>query len=546
MIEQLMVKDYILFDQAQIDFKNNMSVITGETGAGKSLLIDAIGYLSGERMSSNVVRKGKDKAILQMILSNPSQEVIQLLEENGFDAEDEIIIRRIVQANGKGRMTINSQAATNSFVKKIVDLMVDVHSQMDTIKLMDPEVQLELLDSYAKTTELKDQTAQAYTEFSKIRSKLRQMKNETFSDAELEFITSQLNEINDAAIQPGELEDLSEKIKIAQSAQKNLEDYSSVLYLFNKDQGVQEQLASALKILKKNSSAQKSAEMLNDLYYSFIDVSETIRQEKEELNSFEEDLDSMQEREFLIKKLFRKYKGSYDSLMETKKDLEEKIDRILHRQDMFDRLEKEMKQAYARYLTLAKELSAKRESVFGDLKEQIEKHARELMLDHCVFEIQNHKKEASKDGIDDIVFMVSMNPGSPLTTLKQSASGGELSRLMLALKVVFQASNGIGTLIFDEIDTGVSGKVALAMGSKMHTLAENYQVLCITHLASVAVWADDHYHVRKEAQDEITSTSVRLLDEKEHIEELAIMTSGTAAPSAIQSMKALSDEVRHG
>ena len=229
MIEQLMVKDYILFDQATIDFKNNMSVITGETGAGKSLLIDAIGYLSGGRMGSSVVRKGKEKAVLQMILSNPSQEVLDLLEENGFDAEDEIIITRIVNANGKGRITINSQAATNAFVKKIVDLMVDVHSQMDTIKLMDPQVQLELLDTYAKTDELKEQTAQAYSEFSKIRSRLRQLKNETFSDAELEFITAQLNEIQDADIQKGELEDLTEKIKKAQSAQKNLDDCSSVL-----------------------------------------------------------------------------------------------------------------------------------------------------------------------------------------------------------------------------------------------------------------------------------------------------------------------------
>ncbi|MCF0260438.1 MAG: DNA repair protein RecN [Erysipelotrichaceae bacterium] len=546
MIEQLMVKDYILFDQATIDFKNNMSVITGETGAGKSLLIDAIGYLSGGRMGSSVVRKGKEKAVLQMILSNPSQEVLDLLEENGFDAEDEIIITRIVNANGKGRITINSQAATNAFVKKIVDLMVDVHSQMDTIKLMDPQVQLELLDTYAKTDELKEQTAQAYSEFSKIRSRLRQLKNETFSDAELEFITAQLNEIQDADIQKGELEDLTEKIKKAQSAQKNLDDYSSVLYLFNKDQGVQEQLASALKILKKNSTAQKTADLLNDLYYSFLDVSETIRQEKEDLTSFEEDLDNMQEREFLIKKLYRKYGGSHESLMQTRQALEEKVDRILHRQDLFDRLEKDMKQAYMQYMNLAKELSEKRQSVFGPLKKQIEQHARDLMLEHCVFEIQNTRKDASKDGIDDIVFMVSMNPGSPLTTLKQSASGGELSRLMLALKVVFQASNGIGTLIFDEIDTGVSGKVALAMGSKMHALAENYQVLCITHLASVAVWADDHYHVQKQAEDDITSTTVRLLNDKEHVEELAVMTSGTASETAVASMKDLVAEVRNG
>lgn len=546
MIEELMVKDYILFDEAVVDFSKNMSVITGETGAGKSLLIDAIGYLSGDRLGGNVVRKGSEKAVLQMILSEPSEAALKLLEDNDYEAEDEIIIRRVIQQNGKGRIYINSQASTNAFVKKLVDLMVDVHSQMDTVKLMDPVVQMELLDKYAQADELKDQVREAYSRYNKLNTELKKLQNETFSDAELEFITAQLNEIEAADIKENELEELQESIKTASSAEKNIQDYSSALYYFSRDNGIMDQVSGAMKILKKNSSAQELYEKLHDEYYALMDIQETLSDAKEELQSFGEDLDAMQDREFTIKKLYRKYGNSYEGLQETKEKLNEKIDRILHRQDLFDKLEKDKKQALSAYMKLARQLSEKRISVFGSLKEQIEANAHDMMLENCVFEIQRKEKAPSKDGIDELEFLVSMNPGQPLTPLKQSASGGELSRLMLALKVVFQASNGIGTLIFDEIDTGVSGKVALAMGSKMHKLAENYQVLCITHLSSVAAWADDHYHVKKESDGQTTETKIKLLNEPEHYEELAIMSTGSAAPSAVDSMKQLVQEIRHG
>lgn len=544
MIEQLMVKDYILFEKGEVDFRNNMAVITGETGAGKSLLIDAIGYLSGGRMSSSVVRQGSEKAVLQMVLSNPSEQARKLLEENDYDAEDEIIIRRVIQANGKGRTYINSQAATNAFVRKLVDMMVDVHSQMDTARLMDPVVQMELLDRYARTEDLKNQVASAFGEYNRLRSKLKKLQNETFSDAELELITAQLNEIQNAEIHEGELEELQQNLKTASHAEKNIEDYSSVLYYFSKDSGIMDQLADAVKILKRNASAAEIHDRLHDLYYALMDIQEELKESRDELQSAGLDLDALQEREYLIKKLFRKYGGNYEAMRESEKALNERVDRILHRQDLFDQLEKEKNAALKKYMELARSLSEKRKSVFTSLKEQIELNARDMMLEHCVFEIQAADKEPSRDGIDEIEFLVSMNPGQPLTPLKTSASGGELSRLMLALKVVFQASNGIGTLIFDEIDTGVSGKVALAMGSKMHKLAENYQVLCITHLSSVAAWADDHFHVKKESDGQVTTTQVRLLSEPEHYEELAVMSNGSATPKAVESMRELVREIR--
>ncbi|MEY8380590.1 DNA repair protein RecN [Ileibacterium valens] len=543
MIEQLSVRDYILFDSANINFKNGMSVITGETGAGKSLLIDAIGYLSGERLQGDVVRSGSEKAVLSMVLSDPSKEVISLLEENGFEVDDEIIITRIITPNKKSRMQINLQPATNALVKKVTSMMIDVHSQMDTITLMNPEVQMGLLDQYAKTGTQKEKVEQAYKAYSSVSAELKKLQTETFSDEELDFITEQLNEITNMNIRDGELEELQEKIEDASGASKAREDFSSALYLIRKDNGISDQLYTAARTLKR-SSRPEFGEKLSDLYYAIQDVSEEISDAQDSLAAMEEDLDAMQEREYQIKKLYRKYGGDYEGVMAAAEKLNEKVDRILHRQDLFDKLEKEKKESLKTYQKEAKILSKTRQDQFSSLKKRIEEHAHDLMLENCVFEINRKEKAPAKDGIDEIEFLVSMNPGQPLTPLRQSASGGELSRLMLALKVVFQADNGIGTLVFDEIDTGVSGKVALAMGSKMHTLAENYQVLCITHLASVAVWADEHYRVAKSANQQSTKTEVEVLDDETHFEELAIMSNGTASPSAIDSMKDLAREVR--
>lgn len=549
MIEQLSVKDYVLFDQAVIDFSDKtMSVITGETGAGKSLLIDAIGYLSGGRLPRNVVRKGAKKAVLQMVLSEPGEQAKALLEENGYDLEegDEIIITRTITDAGKSRMTVNDQASTNGFVKKLTDLMIDVHSQMDTLKLMDPDVQLELLDRFAKTAELREETAAAYDELSKIAREIRKLKTETFSDAELEKLTAELNEIREADPKEGELEELEKRIEEAESSEADREALAEVIFLMRKDTGVLDQLSAAARSLKNNGHYTDLADRLSDAYFALSEAQEELEAAREQIDGIGASLDELQEREFILKKLYRKYGGSYENTIRTAVAHEEAIERILHRQDVFDRLEKQRKAALSKYAKAARALSSKRQASFEALQQKVEENARDLMLENARFVIERKEKKLARDGIDQLEFMVAMNPGQPFSPLKQSASGGELSRLMLAMKVVFQAQGGVGTLVFDEIDTGVSGKVALSMGSKMHDLAENYQVLCITHLASVAVWADEHFHVAKSSDDSSTKTSVKLLGEQEHVEELAIMTNGSASESAVESMKDLVQEVRHG
>lgn len=538
MIEQLSVKDYVLFKSCIIDFTDGMSVITGETGAGKSLLIDAIGYLSGNRIKSNVIRNGKDKAILSMVLTS-NKKVNAILEENGFEVDDQVIISRTILNNNKSTVRINQQITTLSFVRKIVNLLVDIHSQMDTYRLMDTSVQMELLDSYAKTMDLKASVKEAYVKYSNVLNELETLKNEEFSDAELEFLTTQLDEIENANIQEDELDALNDQIHEATSWYKNSEDLSSCLYEIDKENGALDSLYTLYKQASKSPILNDYEESFKNLYYSLQGVDEELKHMRDTHSNDSLDLDSLQSRQYLIKKLYRKYGGSYTSLMESKKSITDKIDRIIHRQDVFDKLEKEKEESFTAYMKLAKALSLKRKEVFSQLESKVMEHCKDLMLENARFMISCMEKKPSSNGIDDIEFLVSMNPGQDFSSLSASASGGELSRLMLALKVVFQALNGIETIIFDEIDTGVSGKVALAMGAKMKALSKNYQVLCITHLASVAVYANTHYLVNKKVSASETITNVQELDQDKTIQELAVMTSGEASQKAKESMQDL-------
>lgn len=538
MIEQLSVKDYVLFKSCIIDFTDGMSVITGETGAGKSLLIDAIGYLSGNRIKSNVIRNGKDKAVLSMVLT-ANDRVNAILEENGFEVDDQVIISRTILNNNKSTVRINQQITTLSFVRKIVNLLVDIHSQMDTYRLMDTSVQMELLDSYAKTMDLKASVKEAYVKYSNVLHELETLKNEEFSDAELEFLTTQLDEIENANIQEDELDALNDQIHEATSWYKNSEDLSSCLYEIDKENGALDSLYTLYKQASKSPILNDYEESFKNLYYSLQGVDEELKHMRDTHSNDSLDLDSLQSRQYLIKKLYRKYGGSYTSLMESKKSITDKIDRIIHRQDVFDKLEKEKEESFTAYMKLANALSLKRKEVFSQLESKVMEHCKDLMLENARFMISCMEKKPSSNGIDDIEFLVSVNPGQDFSSLSASASGGELSRLMLALKVVFQASNGIETIIFDEIDTGVSGKVALAMGAKMKALSKNYQVLCITHLASVAVYANTHYLVNKKVSASETITNVQELDQDKTIQELAVMTSGEASQKAKESMQDL-------
>lgn len=311
MIEQLMVKDYILFDYALVDFTHGMHVITGETGAGKSLLIDAIGYLSGKRINGNIVRKGKDKAILQMVCSTSSPKISQMLEENGFEVEDSILITRTVQANQKSTIRINQQITTLSFVRELVSYMIDMHSQMDTYQLMQPSVQLDLLDALAQTKDLREEVAQQYTTLKAIEKEYHTCKNESLSDDELDYLTAQLNRIDELNIQEGELESLQEKVKICAEMEKNTELFSQSIYQLNKENGLMDTCYDLSKELSKTNSTSEIANQFMDIYYRFDEIKENLQEQLNQFDQSSESIDEMESRIYTIKAMYKRYGGSF-------------------------------------------------------------------------------------------------------------------------------------------------------------------------------------------------------------------------------------------
>lgn len=548
-IEQLMVKDYILFESALIDYNTGMSVITGETGAGKSLLIDAIGYLMGNRIQGNIIRKGKEKCILQMVLSKPSPAVCQQLEDNGFEVDDVLIIQRTINQQQKSTIRINQQITTNHFVRQIVSQIVDIHSQQDTFYLMDSSVQLDLLDQYAQTLDLRKKTKEAYHFYHQALQIYSDTKEKQLSVDQLDLYTAQLNEIEELWMPQEEYDQLQNKIQEQSRAQKTIEDLSECIFLLDHENGLSDQLYTFYKKLQSIQTFADSESYIYDAYYQVMEISEQLKKEKDRILQDAENLDQLQDQQYRLKKAIRKYGGSLEAMAQRKQEIMDQIDLILHREDLLEKLKKDLDVKKEAYDTLALELSQKRQRVFKKLSTSLETHFKDLMLEHARFQVACNPKSAGATGIDDIEFQVSMNPGQPFTSLKQSASGGELSRLMLALKVVFHSKEDTQTLIFDEIDTGVSGKVAFKMGEKMHVLSKQYQVLCITHLASVAAWADTHYRVVKEVVGQESQTKVESLNAQQTIDELAMMTSGqisSRSQNAALELKERIQEILHG
>ncbi len=539
MIEQLHVKDYILFKDTTIDFSSGMTSITGETGAGKSLLIDAISYLSGARIQSNIVRKGQEKAILQMVLRTENEQVHSFLEENGFEVDEVIVITRIVNAKQKSTIRLNQQITTLGFVRQLISMLVDVHSQMDTYQLMDTKVQLDVLDQYAKTMMLRSEVATAYQVYAKLSQEYNTLTTETLSDDELDYVTQQYNTIEQADIKENELEELQERIRTCEQAHSQLESLSKAIYQIGGENRISDQLYELSRTLDNN-------EEISDMYYRIEDIRETLVDQMAAIQKDADDLDQLQAREYELRSLYKKYGGSYASTLEKKEILLAQIDRIIHRDDVLQKLKASLDEAEVLYKEKATQLSQKRQACCNTLCQLVQEHCKDVMLEHARFQIVFSPKTYSSDGMDHVEFQIAMNPGQPFASLKESASGGELSRLMLALKVVFQSQRGIETILFDEIDTGVSGKVALAMGKKMHTLSKDYQVLCITHLASVAAWSDTHYCVSKESDGDTTTTSVRCLNEQETLEELAVMSTGSVNEASLEAAKELKERILHG
>lgn len=530
MLESLYIKNFAIIDTLQVDFQSHMTVITGETGAGKSIIIDAIGQLAGERSRLDFIKKGRDKAIIEGIFSI-DDDIEELLEEYNIPLENkQLVVSKTINNDGKTTIKMNYKNATQMVLKKIVPHLVDIHSQFETHQLFDPKNHIQILDDYIgeEIILLKKEYKNVYQHFLSLKKEYKSLMEEELSDEQLDFYQAQLDEINEINFDDFDEEHLFNERKRLLDFEKNKQHYTNFNEYINGHNGVLNLLKTSLSELSyiEDNDVKNIYDQLYDIYYSINDYSQEISY-IESASDFNEDyFNELQDQYLTYNKLKRKYGQTIEAILNSKEELEKKIDNFKNRDAIITNLKNDINKASNKANKLAIEMSKLRKKQAKELENQILSILKELYLANVQLEFTFHDSELSQNGKDLVVINVSTNIGQELKPLQKIASGGELSRIMLAIKTVCNRFNGIDTIIFDEADTGVSGKVAESIGQVMKNIASHQQVLCITHLAQVASFANHHLYIEKKDDGKNTTVNISELNEKESIQEIAKMISG--------------------
>ncbi len=545
MIRNLYIQNFVLIDSLNLEFEKGFSSFTGETGAGKSVMIDAISLLAAERASSSFVMKGKDRAIIEGTFDlSDDNHALSVLNDAGFETDGTATFTREISANGKSLARIDHRVVPLSLMRNVLLSQIDIHGQRDNAYLLNVSYHEHLLDEFLNNSEVLNRTKDAWRVYDRLRNERDEALAETYNENDLEFLSYQISEIRDADLKEGEEEELAEKEKQYRSLRASLEKLNAAFAIYD------DELSGSFYELKRivssldGEKAESIAETVSDSYYSLNDAMEQLRDYLNAYDMSEEDINAIEERLFTIQRLKRKYGRTIEEVNRKAEEMEAQVEMITHRSEYLARKNKEVDKAFNAYMVCAKQLSALRRNNCHRLDEMIAKNLGELMLPNARFVTSIVEKTPGLTGIDHVEFMISMNRGEELKPLSATASGGELSRLMLGLKEIFTRLQGIKTVIFDEIDTGVSGPVATAIGRKMKSLSKDCQVFSVTHLAQVAACADYHYRVYKSDENDRTRTFVKQMNEDEFIDELALISSGEITPSSLAAAKELLERNR--
>ena len=537
LIQEIYIKNFAIIEEVQCTFEKGMTVLTGETGAGKSIIIDAVGLLIGERASLEMIRYGEEKSLIQGVFRIEDPAVVEKLQEFGVEVvEDELMIQRELLQNGKSNCRINGQLATVALLKQIGPYLIDIHGQNEHFLLLNEEKHLGLLDEFAhhQMGPLMAEYDEAYAKVVTAKQELRALQTAEKEDAQrVDLLKFQLQEIEEANIYVGEEEQLSEEKeyfthfqKIQTALQTALgvlegEEYSSVDAIGEATREVEslESISTSFKALSTQMS---------EAYYQLQDAASAIRHEIENAEFDEERLAFIEERLDVYYQLKRKYGDDAEEILAFQDKARDTLNKIENKEALIAETEKVLKKATIEAFAIAEKISSIRREVAKRLEADIVSELHGLYMENAQFAIQFETTEALLEtGIDIVEFYISTNKGEPLKPLSKIVSGGELSRITLAMKSIFTKEQLVGTIIFDEVDTGVSGRVAQAIASKMHYISEYAQVLSITHLPQVASMADTHIHIEKVEEGERTHTILKVMDEAERTEEIARMISGT-------------------
>ena len=547
MIKQLRIKDYILIDELIANFDAGLNVITGETGAGKSILINAIDIAFAPRVSKDVIKHDKEKAIIELVIENQKHDLSQLFEENGVDNfGEEIVLSKEISQNGV-RSRVNGTLVNQEFIKNLKNYFLDIHSQHQTYAFMQPKYHINLLDNYAKEAygEKLEKFREDFKDFQHMKSQLENLKTASdVTENQIEFLKFQINEIDSAAIKSSSEDDeLNQELEVLENAEKLKELTGSSYWAINGDDG---SIMEALGKIKQNVSKAASLDKnLEETESNLIDAIERLRDAGSELREYSQNLDNdterlneIQERLFVLDKLKRKYGGSLDTVLETFDKLSKELNAIEFSTQNIDELEKQIKETETNLQHKAKEISESRKNFAQVLSVLIQEKLEKLELPKARFEISVKPKELSSDGIDNVEFLISTNISEEMKPLAKGASGGEISRVMLAIKSIFAQSDDINTVIFDEIDTGISGKASQSVADEIVELSKYHQIIVITHQAIIASKANKHFYVRKSQNDE-TKVEVYVLTGENRIKALAELAGGEINEQSIEFARSL-------
>ncbi len=545
MLVELRLENYAVIDNMAVAFASGLNLLTGETGAGKSILIDALTLLLGDKASTDVIRSGADRAVISAVFeieSSAAKTIARILEENGLDSEsDSVILRREIAQGGKGRVFVNNQPATVAVLKLLGPYLATVHAQNETLAAFDGPARLALLDAFAGSQVACVQ--EAFHKWKEIRGRIEELERDEQDRLRLlDLWTYQRREIEDAKLQAGEDERLENEKRVLANAEKIYNAAMNAFdLLYEGDSSTAASLRSARKQVEELSRYETkfhdALAALESALISVEDVGATLRDYAGGIHASPEHLAEVEDRLAALDRLKRKYGTTLDEVIAFGADAARKLSEMENKDEVLRKLRSELAGAAQEYLTAARTLSRKRYEAARKLEKLVEAAVSDLAMKSSFrIEVTGSDEEGnwSACGFDQVAYLISTNPGEPLRRLEHIASGGELSRVMLALKASVEAlaggkKKGSGvprTLVFDEIDTGIGGRAAEAVGKKLKELARTSQVLCVTHLPQIATFADHHYRIEKKESGGRTKTTVRNIAGDERTEEVARMLSG--------------------
>ncbi|MFS7259270.1 DNA repair protein RecN [Carnobacterium divergens] len=542
MLQELAIKNFAIIHDLSLSFENGMTVLTGETGAGKSIIIDAVGLLAGGRGSSEFIRHGESKCVLEGLFSlNKEAITFDLLKEYDIDFEDHtVLIQRDIHRNGKNVCRVNGRLVNIATLRLIGETMIDIHGQNEHQELMNPERHLGMLDQFGNEalSQLKADYHQTYLAYQKAKTTYEKWQNSEQELAQrMDMLTYQTNDIELAELVVGEDDLLEEEKNLLVNYQRIVGALSVSYDALQGEEGsgidlIGTAMTEMSGIEEIDGKYKQISESISNSYFQLQEAASDILKEMDQLAYDENRLNEIEKRLELIHQMKRKYGDSLAEIMNYYEKITIELSQIQNREDHIYTLTTELKELSEQLTKKGQALSEKRQEIAKELEISIHEQLKELYMEKVIFEVRFLSKETTgksfnEHGIDQVEFYIATNPGEPLKPLAKVASGGELSRMMLAMKTIFSQNLGITSIIFDEVDTGVSGRVAQAIANKIYLVAVHSQVLCITHLPQVAAMADHHLFISKTVVGERTETHVELLKKPAKVQEIARMLAGT-------------------